>query len=57
MGDLEDLRYPDGQTATVRVLALDTISQPARARVCRESDATGDAKVMVVRMMDVAGDV
>ena len=49
VGDLEDVRYANGQLHTVRVLALDTISQPPRARVCR----CDNHEIMVVQMVEM----
>lgn len=49
VGDLEDMRHSNGQLVTVRVLALDTISQPARARVAR----VDNDEILVVPMMDL----
>eukprot|EP00929_Paragymnodinium_shiwhaense_P053066 TRINITY_DN26569_c0_g1_i1.p1 TRINITY_DN26569_c0_g1~~TRINITY_DN26569_c0_g1_i1.p1 ORF type:complete len:293 (+),score=76.09 TRINITY_DN26569_c0_g1_i1:50-880(+) len=34
-GDLEELRWPDGSESTIRVMALDTVSAPCRAKVRR----------------------
>eukprot|EP00434_Breviolum_minutum_P040308 symbB.v1.2.035814.t1/scaffold4908.1/size33077/2 len=50
VGDLEDVRYANGQLHTVRVLALDTISQPPRARVCR----CDNHEIMVVQMVEMS---
>merc|ERR1712224_460025 len=47
-GDLEELRLPDGVSeTTVRILAIDTISVPCRARVKRMDSG----EVLVVQML------
>lgn len=50
VGDLEEVRFVDGSMVTVRVLALDTISRPPRARVSRLD--TGDS--LIVTLMDTS---